>query len=723
MKHLNILLEHETWESVYKHKNINSACETFVKVLKFYVDIAIPIKKVKINQCKKSWITLGIKTSSKNLKLLSKFSKTTHNPEIQTYFRKYKKIYRKVINEAKRMHNDIYIRTANNKTKAMWQIVRDELSLNNNYNTSQFSITNAHGQLTSDPATVATIFNDHYSAVAEKIIPVDNDQTVNPQNFRPKIIKNEQSFYLYPVTREEILAIIRKISNKNSIGIDEIPSSLIKKCSKHLADPLCYLANTSLSTGEFPNNLKRAIIKPIHKKGSTEKVENYRPISLLSPISKILEKIIFNRLMSFLRRFNIIAPQQHGFIKGKCIETAVYKFIEDTRQILDTGNNCIGIFLDLTKAFDVVNHCLLLNKLENYGIRGTALDWFRSYLSNRDHIVQVQQLNILANAFKKYTSEPRPVKYGVPQGSVLGPLLFLLFINDLPLNIDAECTLFADDTNILITGENEHILKENITLVTQQLSKWFKANGLILNESKTIAVSFHHRMNKRTLKPDISFEKNIQYAEFTKFLGINIEEHLSWDLHIGTVAKKLGKFKYAIQIIKHKTNLVTTRTLYFAYVHSLLRYGIIFWGNSSKCQTIFKIQKRIIRIMSGAKHRDSCRPLFQNLKIMPLPCIYIYELILYVKTNLKDFKTNDSIHNHNTRTSNKLSIPTHHTSLFQKGAHYNGIKLFNKLPLYLKNIHSVEKFKKTLKEILLQICCYNVEEYYEFISTYDKDHD
>jgi hypothetical protein len=226
-------------------------------------------------------------------------------------------------------------------------------------------------------------------------------------------------------------------------------------------------------------------VKPLYKKGCQTDVANYRPVSLISVFSKIVERIMHKRLLSFLNNHNIINNRQYGFCKGKTAKTAIAEFLGGVYKSLDEREISIGLFLDLTKAFYLVNHDILLRKMERMGIRGVAINWFRTYLEKREQKVEITYRCKEANVSNSYLSHSRPVRHGIPQGSVLGPILFLIYINDLEVGIEqGKPTFFADDTSIFISGNSVNVVQRKIDVTINKLTEWFERNRLIINKRK-----------------------------------------------------------------------------------------------------------------------------------------------------------------------------------------------------------------------------------------------
>ena len=510
---------------------------------------------------------------------------------------------------------------------------------------------------------------------------------------------------------KEVEKIIKLLKTKNAQGYDEISVKILKWSAPFISSPLTYICNKSLETGSFPSRLKYSTVKPIFKTGNRLDIVNFRPISLLISFSKIFEKIIALRIQEHIDKNQIVANEQYGFRRNVCTDNASYTL---THEILSAINNKLtvgGIFCDLSKAFDCVNHRILLSKLEYYGIRGTFRSLIDSCLKER------YQRVVIKNKTDSYYSNWELIKHGVPQGSILGPLLFLLYMNDITevTAKNAKLILYADDTSLIVTSPSptEFATKLNNTLVDTH--EWFKSNLLFLNFNKTNYIQF---ITKNSQKPDLNItltNNQITSSTHTKFLGLTIEETLSWKGHINQILPRLSSAGYAIRVITPLMTEDTLKMIYHSYVHSIITYGIIFWGNSSHSIHIFKMQKRIIRVMTKSKGKDSCRQLFKRLEILPLKSQYILSVLQFVVKNKKLFTTNQEIHNLNTRCNINLHPPICNLTLFQKGVQFSGIKLFNHLPPNIKSLsNEIKPFTTALKRFLLLHSFYSVEEYLNY---------
>ncbi|KAJ0170785.1 hypothetical protein K1T71_013557 [Dendrolimus kikuchii] len=361
--------------------------------------------------------------------------------------------------------------------------------------------------------------------------------------------------FLKPYGYDEIYKIIKTLNKTNAVGYDEVSTKIIKECATELTPIITYLINQSFEEGIFPDALKMAIVKPLFKKGDKNKVDNYRPITLVPILSKIFETAMKRRVSEYLDKNNILRAEQYGFQKGKSTVLACFNLVKNIMDNINDRNRVSVIFFDMSKAFDFVAHSLLLDKLENYGIRGPILNWFKSYLADRKQFVEIL-CEDKKNHLTGVNSEERYNRYGVPQGSVLGPLLFLIYINDLPNVITNKCFLFADDISVILTSPTHSDINtyyNDINSSITSITDWLYSNNLYVNLSKTKIVQFGTHQSKDTLLNITHNGVNISEETESRFLGITLDKYLSWKPHVNNVCIKINKFVYVL----HKENIIT----------------------------------------------------------------------------------------------------------------------------------------------------------------------
>ena len=386
----------------------------------------------------------------------------------------------------------------------------------------------------------------------------------------------------------------------------------------------------SFQEGQCPNFLKISSVIPIYKKESKLLVANYRPISLLSNINKILEKLMFNRLYTFLESNKCIYDLQFGFRQKHSTNHALLNMVQQIKETIDKGDIGIGVFVDFQKAFDTVNHKILLGKLEHYGIRGVANKWFASYLANRQQYVSIGGIK----------SEIKPIMHGVPQGSVLGPLLFLIYINDLNTCIKFSTTRhFADDTNLYHIIDRTKLRNRNPTrklnIDLKSLNQWLIANKISLNATKTELIYFR---NKRTPKPITKIKLNgitLEETTHAKYVGLVLDEYLDFKRHITLLNAKLKRANNLIAISRHYVPKDLLMQIYYGQFYSHINYGCQLWGqNENATEKTVALQKKAIRLLSFAHYQEESSPLFKNLNLLKLSDIVKQNNIIFTHNSI-----------------------------------------------------------------------------------------
>ena len=504
-------------------------------------------KEIKLKQ--KPWITSElIKMIKIKNKLFNRKKRQPDNVNVKLLYNLFRNRVNRDLIKSKKNYYTKYLEDNNNNSKKIWEGIKSIINIKNPKGTSINQL-KVNEKVIDNPEEIAEIVNNFFANIGsntENNIP--HNPVIKPENYL--INRIQQNFIIADITNDEVLEIITKLDNKSS-GPQSIPINLLKIIADLIINPLCIIISNSFTSGIFPDALKLSKVIPIHKGNSSEEVNNYRPISLLSIFDKIIEKLVHKRLYNFLEQHNILYHNQFGFRKNNSTTFALLQITEKIKETIDNRKFGCGIFIDLRKAFDTVNHGILLKKLEHYGIRETANNWFESYLSNRKQYVFVNGVS----------SDIRYITSGVPQGSVLGPLLFLIYINDLP-NISKILNfyLFADDTNIYYEAQTPEKLELVINKELKKLHTWLIVNRLSLNIEKTNFVVFHPY--NKPLKHKITLKiqnKAISEKDHVKYLGIMIDSGLTWQAQIDQVSKKMSRaigLLYKIRYYVNKETLI-----------------------------------------------------------------------------------------------------------------------------------------------------------------------
>uniref|UniRef100_A0A1Y1KNM0 Reverse transcriptase domain-containing protein n=1 Tax=Photinus pyralis TaxID=7054 RepID=A0A1Y1KNM0_PHOPY len=696
-------LEIEDWDPVLRGSDVETAFNIFSKIVSHHFNNVFPyLYKNKNGNVPKGWVNEDVRTSSANLK--SFYMLQSKYPELKPQYIEMKRKHMTLIKHVRRAYVQNTILNSDNMVKSAWSVIKGKHgSQTRNLKLKKGSV------YIENPHDVAESFNNHFKTIPNETIAKITKHT----NKTIKLNHNPKSLYLTPFCEPEMITLInKKIKNKRSAGPDELPCSLIKFVSKVIAKPITHIVNLSFATGEFPVALKLAKVIPVFKSGSAEDASNYRPIAITSVFSKILEYCYLDRLESFLKKCNVLSRNQFGFRPNTSTADAVQFFLDKILQSIEKKEASIGVFCDISKAFDCLNHNRLLAKLSSYGIRGIPLKWLNNFLCNRHQYVSLTHTSESTNNF--INSNTVTLNVGTPQGTVLAPILFILYTNDLIQHAqeNAVITLYADDTSIIVSDRDRNRIANKCNQTMRNISNWFSENFLYLNENKTKFLQFHNRHNTNIPSINICIDGNqVNKSDAVKFLGITLDEALSWKPHCQNLVLHLNRLCYQMRYLSNYLDLKQLKLFYHACVESRLRYGICFWGSSHAASQVFVIQKRIIRCMTGAHRTQSCRQLFHRLSILPLACVYMFEILKFIYQNKINLVKNSNIHHHQTRICEQYRIPFGRININKSNVYIVGVKILNKLPLDIKNAITFSIFKHKLKNYLLSRNFYEISEY------------
>ena len=593
-----------------------------------------------------------------------------------------------------------------NDIRRTWKTINEILTKNQTKNKFP-TVFNDNGSMITDKVNIANKFNVFFTNIGEKIakgINYDGNKTYG--HYLNKDIHS--SFTFMNIDEDAINKIIYNLPPKSSSGCDGISTKLLKVIAPVIIKPLTLLINQVLNTGTFPDKLKIAKVIPIFKKGDPSLFENYRTISLLPAISKVVEKIIALQLSSYFEKNKLLIDNQYGFRPKHSTEHAALELIDRITNKMDTNEIPLNIFLDLSKAFDTIDHSI--QKLKYYGLKGSTLNVFQSYLSNRKQYTEIEDT----------TSTILPIQVGVPQGSILGPILFIIYVNDLPqCSNKFDFIMYADDTTLSSTIDSFCDINSNASadsLINAEIDKvieWLKINKLSLNKNKSKYMTFHmpkKQIQHLTLKID---GINIEKVEEFNFLGLTMDTNLKWKKHTDKISNKCSKITGVLNRLKLLFPQEIKCLLYNSLIVPHINYCITAWGFHRNRITI--IQKKAIRIITASSYISHTEPLFKQLNLLKVEDILtLQELKFYFKYNQGilpkylqnwNFIPNSKIHNHNTRKITTLhTFKTKH-EFAKKPLKYNLPYTINNTPHIVKdkvNTHSFQGFSLYVKQYLIR---------------------
>ena len=700
------LLQSEEWLSILNEQDTNKAYELFDFKIKSYYEECFPqiTKTIKLyNDNKNPWITPAIINSIRTKSKLYKKYLRNRSKVNEDNYKTYNKLLKQAIKNAQKNFYQNKFTYANGNIKKNWDVINEILNRKKDKQSTKTNSFLHNNKEITDNKEIANQFNNFFATVGKNLADKIPKSNKKPLDFMTALGNQESTIFVEPVVEPELNKELSSLKS-SAAGHDGLHPSVIKKCPDLLSTPLLHIFNRSFEQGIFPDKLKLALVTPIYKKEEHNLFTNYRPISVLPVFSKILEKLMQKRISNFITRLEILYLNQYGFRENRSTSMAILTFVEKIKESLDNCNFSIGLFLDFSKAFDTIDHDILLEKLNFYGIRGLCLSWIKSYLTNRTQ----------KTLFNGTSSTSQNITCGVPQGSVLGPLFFIMYINDIYLTSPKLFfVLFADDTNILISGNNINELQNILNQELKVIQSWLIANKLSLNVGKTKYIIFsttRKKFNSKNIKIYMN-DQELEQVSDIKFLGITIDKHLTWKKHIQTIKTKISRTVGILFKVRDLLNRQSCMTIYNSLIYSYLNYCNIIWGDAcvTAINSLLLIQKRFVRLCTNSEFLAHSYPLFKELKVLTIFDIFKLnqcEFLFKWKNNINNYQTiyqdffskHCDIHQHNTRFRQNFRRPKTKNAYGDKLIKVSALDAWNAIPDDIKNSFSKPELKNAIKK-------------------------
>lgn len=697
------------WTEVCQEKDVNKALNIFMDIINKIIDKYAPLRKRSVKTKNAPWLDDELKCLMLQRDKAKEVGQKLGSDYNKKFYCKLRNRVSKLNHIKKREYYKQKIRSAAGDSKKIWKTLNEIMSRkSNNY---QGCVEN-EGQFITKPLEIAnyfnTFFNDKVNNLRSSMYGNNVQLACSPIS---KIMKNKLcSFNFRSVDQTTVEEMLLSIPDDKPCGADQLDGKLLKMVARQLSQPICHIYNRCLIGSIYPNLWKESKIIPLLKKGKTDFLgSNCRPISILPILSKLLEKIIFKQILQYFSINGLLANAQHAYRPGHSTSTALIHMTDEWLACLDNKKLVGAVLIDFTAAFDVIDHDILMAKLKCYGFSLTALNWMGSYLSNRKQRV----------FYNGSFSDAKNTYCGVPQGSCLGPLLFSIFINDLPYVVNnANIVMYADDSTMFSAAHSSAELKKNLSDELLTISKWVQINKLILNIEKTKCIIFSQKYNiSRAADLNLFIDGTpVEQVTDVTLLGVILDNTLSWSKHIDHIVSSMGKGIAVARKCSAFISSLVLKDVVQSIVLSHLEYCPIIWSSASEkhLKKLQIVQNRAARLVLHYQFQASVADMHRKLswllvkdKLHLRVLVYFYKVIKYhtpcfffEKLVYVGFR-----HDHKTRQVSKsqLFLPCPQSNLLKKTVFYRGSAAWNVVPINIRKSNSTHVFKRNCVNMLLKV--------------------
>lgn len=656
-KMLRRQLQLASWDDVYNVNNVDLSVSNFYKIYNSCYVSSCTLKKLNSKSRKRNvWVTDNlVQIINRKNYLYKEYCKNKFNLALRNEYNNFSKYVTGEIRRAKLSYYSALIDNCKGDSRKYWNVIKGIIK-NKKSSLVTIRINGNPVDVNGNEFLVASEFNNYYTSVVSEL----KNKAFGCDMFMENCNNENELFSNFNCTYLDVVNSVMSIKDKRSTGVDGISILTVKKNLDIFAPLLYNMFKKSLEQGRVPDEFKLATVVPIYKSADKSEVSSYRPISVISVIAKIFEKIIKNKILDFFTQRSIFSGNQYGFIPGRGIDLAVEKHVSLIASASDKYKHTVAVYLDFQKAFDVLDINVLLNKFRKYGFCGLALSWLKSFCIGRKQVVKIN--NVI--------SDPLELYFGTAQGGVLGPIMFLVYINDL-LELDMYSTVFAyaDDTALVCSADNKQSLQLKIRKDLDKVSHWLSTNRLLINSTKSKCIVFYdYHLTNDHLQQEFNLMchnhqciynctcSNIEVVDYVKYLGMYIDKRLKWDHHINVLSSKLRKVNYVLYHLKSFVKSDQLLNVYLSWFESLMRFGIIHYGGAynSCLNSVIMNQRHAVRTIYNVKRKDRMSYLFKEKDILTFEQLHKYSIILYISKFIYNFDFRES--NRETRSSQQLAL-------------------------------------------------------------------